>query len=57
MDKGEYRQENLFDWMTTGKEEIRIEKQKKEKEDKLSKMEQNLRSRFGDGIIHKGVNE
>ncbi len=57
LDKGEYRQENLFDWMTTGKEEIRIEKQKKEKEDKLSKMEQNLRSRFGDGIIHKGVNE
>ena len=57
LDKGEYRQENLFDWMTTGKEEIRIEKQKKEKEDRLSKMEQNLRSRFGDGIIHKGVNE
>ena len=55
LDKGEYRQENLFDWMTTGKEELRINKQKQEKEDKLKRMEKSLRDKFGEGIIHKGA--
>jgi DNA polymerase-4 len=57
LDKGEYRQENLFDWMTTGKEELRLEKQKKEKEDKLERMEKTLRDKFGEGVIHKGTSQ
>jgi DNA polymerase-4 len=55
LDKGEYRQENLFDWMTIGKEELRLDKEKREKEDKLKSMEKSLRDKFGEGIIHKGA--
>ena len=55
LDKGEYRQENLFDWMTTGKEELKLKKQKREKEDKLDIMEKSLREKYGESIIHKGI--
>jgi DNA polymerase-4 len=55
LDKGEYRQENLFDWMTKGKEELKLKKQKKEKEDKLDIMEKSLREKYGESIIHKGI--
>ena len=55
LDNGEFRQGNLFDWMTTGKEEIRAEKEKQEKEDKLEQMEKSIRDKFGDGLIQKGI--
>ncbi len=55
LDHGEYRQGNLFDWASKGKKEVQIEKENREKADKLDKMEDIIRSRFGDGAIHKGV--
>ncbi|MCR5099804.1 MAG: DNA polymerase IV [Butyrivibrio sp.] len=55
LDHGEYRQGNLFDWMTTGKEELKVERQKKEKADKLDKMENLIKNKFGDDAIHKGL--
>lgn len=55
LDKGQYRQENLFDWMNNGQEELRKEKQNKEKNEKLLQMEKALRERFGNDIIHKGA--
>ena len=54
LDHGEYRQGNLFDWMTTGKAELRAEKLKKEKINKLDQMEKIIRNKYGDGAIHKG---
>ncbi len=55
LDRGEYRQGNIFDWLNSGQKEIRAEKERKEKEEKLDKMEQALKNRFGDGVIRKGV--
>ncbi len=55
LDRGEYRQENLFDWMATGMEEARLEKQSREKREKLDIMEKNLRDKFGDDIIRRGT--
>ncbi|SDB50591.1 DNA polymerase IV [Butyrivibrio sp. INlla16] len=54
LDNGEYRQGNLFDWMTTGKQEIREEKRREEKREKLEEMERLIKGKFGDGAIKKG---
>ena len=55
LDHGEYRQGNLFDWISTGKEEIQKEKKIREKADKLDKMESLIKKKFGDDAIHKGI--
>jgi DNA polymerase-4 len=55
LDNGEFRQVNLFDWVATGKEEIRREKIKEEKQEKLSEMERLIKGKFGDNAIKKGT--
>ena len=55
LDNGEYRQVNLFDWMATGKEEVRREKIREEKLKKLNEMERLIKGKFGDDAIKKGT--
>lgn len=55
LDNGEYRQVNLFDWVTTGQAELIKEKKQEEKQEKLGAMEQMIKNKFGDGAIKKGI--
>lgn len=57
LDSGEYRQGNLFDWMTTGQAEVKEEKLKEEKREKLGEMERLIKWKFGDGAIKKGLSD
>ena len=55
LDNGEYRQGNLFDWATTGQAQIKEEKRREEKREKLGEMERLIKGKFGDSAIKKGM--
>ncbi|WP_408071556.1 DNA polymerase thumb domain-containing protein [Butyrivibrio sp. JL13D10] len=55
LDNGEYRQGNLFDWVNTGQAEVKEEKLKEEKLEKLGEMEKLIKGKFGDSAIKKGI--
>ncbi|MCR5656195.1 MAG: DNA polymerase IV [Butyrivibrio sp.] len=55
LDNGEYRQGTLFDWVSTGKEQVRIEKENSEKKKKLDDMENYLKEKFGELAIKRGL--